>query len=279
MCLSPINLKDPTYRHDEEFYHRQVGESMLVPCGHCEECQKDIALEWAYRCMDELKHHSQSCFITLTYAETDKSLHKEDFQKFLKRLRKAIYPILIRYMGCGEYGSKKGRPHFHSIIFGWEPDDLRPFFISEEGNQVYRSDFLSSIWSAGNDTDRVRGYITVEKVTFETAKYCSLYMQKFIDIGEDMEKPFRLQSRRPGIGFLGIDEKQILQTDKVYSRGRYKKTPRYYLKVLDKRGVDLSELKENRKKTALMFSEDIDKIKNKLARQKENFGKGIDDFT
>lgn len=269
MCLTPINLKNPNWVVTDNSF---VDNSYIVPCGHCEECQKDIANEWAYRCVDELKAHSENCFVTFTYAETDQSLHKKDMQDFLKRLRRRIEPIKIRYFGCGEYGKRGGRPHFHLILFGWKPKDLVLFFISKEGNQVYKSKFLEEIWQGGLDHDRSRGFIAVEEATFDTAKYSALYMQKFQQLSKDVEPPFRIMSRKPGIGFYNIDREQILNTDKVYYNGRYKKTPRYYLKVLEREGVDLSELKERRKLTAQMCTKTLAEVKLKLKNQKNFTG-------
>ncbi|QRM46012.1 hypothetical protein [Rhizobium sp. BG4] len=62
--------------------------------------------------------------MTLTYGrdEDDNVSHARaailtysDVQKFLKRLRKAGFPC--RYLFTGEMGSKKGRTHWHGIIF------------------------------------------------------------------------------------------------------------------------------------------------------------------
>lgn len=297
MCLSPINLKDPNYRHDSSFSREMATlNGLIVPCGKCIECQKDIATEWAYRVVDELKLHAENCFITLTYAKTDKSLHRVDFTKFIKRLRKAIEPIKIRYFGCGEYGSRSGRPHYHFICFGWKPKDLIPFFKTDSGGQVYKSQFVADVWASGLDKSRERGFVTIEEVSFDTAKYCALYMQKFQELEEGMEKPFRVMSRmNGGIGFGSIDREQILSTDKVYHGGYYKKTPRYYLKVLERDGVDLTTLKENRLKTAKFYQSSIEATKKAIAeqerftgaehiytkydREEENFKKAIDNDT
>ena len=61
----------------------------------------------------------KSCFITLTYDNEnlppDGSLQIEDYQKFLKRLRKKNK---FRYFLVGEYGDLNWRPHYHAILYG-----------------------------------------------------------------------------------------------------------------------------------------------------------------
>ena len=274
MCLTPINLKNPSWVVTDKYL---VDSSFTVPCGHCEECQKDIANEWAYRCVDELKAHSENCFVTFTYEETDRSLHKKDIQDFLKRLRRRIEPITVRYFGCGEYGKRGGRPHFHLILFGWKPTDLEFFFTDKDGTVNYRSQFLYNVWRGGRDVERLRGFILVSDASFDTAKYSALYMQKFQRLSKDVEPPFRIMSRKPGIGYYNIDREQILNTDKVYYKGKYKKTPRYYLKVMEREGIDLTELKERRKITAQICAKNLDEIKHKLKNQK-NFTGPLDEY-
>lgn len=108
----------------------ETGETfplyMLVPCRKCN-CCKDVAChEWMTRAHMEC---STSCsvpfFVTLTYNDDnlpeDRSVHKEHFQDFMKRLRihydRKNVPHSIRYAACGEYGAKFGRPHYHVTLW------------------------------------------------------------------------------------------------------------------------------------------------------------------
>lgn len=280
MCINPINIKNAGYKHnsslarlDKSYREMVTGvKEILVPCGKCIECQKNIATEWAFRVMDELMFHEASVFVTLTYAETIPELYRPDITNFLKRLRQQIAPVKIRYFGCGEYGAKGGRPHFHLIIFGWCPFDLVPFFKTKQGGQVYRSEMLADLWKRGVGENK-RGFVTCENVTFDTAKYCALYMQKFQDLPDNFVKPFRLMSKKPGIGYRGINSSSILSTDKIYHLGRYVKTPRYYLKVLERNGVDLSQLKENRLIVGTMCDRDISTLNLMQSRENDFIGK------
>ena len=79
------------------------GTTMYVPCGKCYNCAVNYSNAWALRIMHEASLHRDNCVVTLTYAETDGHLHYRDVQLFLKRLRKAIQPIRIRFFCCGEY--------------------------------------------------------------------------------------------------------------------------------------------------------------------------------
>ena len=102
MCLNPIYLEKL---------------ETFVPCRQCTECKMARAKEWAVRLYSELKTTEKSCFITLTYSDEHNPgiLLKQDFQKFIKRLRKDYQ---LKYFACGEYGDLKLRPHFHAILSG-----------------------------------------------------------------------------------------------------------------------------------------------------------------
>ena len=100
---------------------------MEVPCRMCMECRLNYTREWAMRICNEANSYDNNCFLTLTFNDehlpNDNSIHKRDLQLFVKRLRKALVGKKIRYFGCGEYGGKFGRPHYHIIIFNWYPED------------------------------------------------------------------------------------------------------------------------------------------------------------
>ena len=109
ICTSPISIKgDNGY--------------MFVPCGQCIACRINHAKEWATRIYGESRMHDENIFLTLTYDDEhlpkDNSVHKDEVQRFMKRLRKAVYPDKVRYFLCGEYGGQFGRPHYHVILFG-----------------------------------------------------------------------------------------------------------------------------------------------------------------
>lgn len=64
-------------------------------------------------------------FVTLTYSPDalySKELIPSHLSSFVKRLRtyaeRLGFDGKIRFYGVGEYGEKRGRPHFHVILFG-----------------------------------------------------------------------------------------------------------------------------------------------------------------
>lgn len=251
MCLYPKKIV------------RKYGDDVIIRCGGCIECLRERAEEWAHRIMLEARQHKDNCFITLTYAETDGSLHKRDLQLFIKRLRKHLEPIKIRYFACGEYGSKGKRPHYHLIIFGWKPDDGY-FFRMSDGTPLYRSPALEQLWTAG--------FSSYGGITYHSAKYCAKYLQKLNDPPEEVLAPFICMSTHPGIGYDAISD-DLAKTDRVYVDGKGIKLPRYFLKVLDRRGVDLEALKAARARNLARYKPDKKRILAKRWRLKKIFGK------
>ena len=96
-------------------------------------------------------------------------LLKKNYKIFFKRLR-TKYGNGIRYYACGEYGPKGKRPHYHAIIFGWKPKDLKYFKENETGDIVYKSKELMKIWG--------KGFTTIGEANFKSAGYVARYVQK-----------------------------------------------------------------------------------------------------
>lgn len=256
MCLNPVVIFNGKVDH-------------VFPCGKCFECRLKKSNEWAYRIMLESSLYNQNCMITLTYNDANlpdgEALKLRDLQLFMKRLRKHLSPKKIRFFACGEYGSRKGRPHFHVIIFDFMPDDIQYFFTDKKGVKLYRSKTIENLWTLG--------FSTIGDVTFDTAKYCAKYMQK--DIGKG-KKPFITMSKKPGIGF-GAIRPEFLLSDKIYHHGRYIKLPRYFLDVLERNGHDLSSLKRVRRSRCSGSEYASDEyIKIRIKKLKRIFGKALD---
>lgn len=152
-------------------------QPVRIPCGGCMGCRLERAREWAVRLMHEAELHEQHCFITLTYSDehlpVGGSLTKSDFQKFMKRLRRAFSSRKILFFHCGEYGEGLRRPHYHAILFGIDfHEDRVPFKKTETGDQLFRSRRLEKLWKFG--------YSTIGQVTFESARYVASYVTKKI---------------------------------------------------------------------------------------------------
>lgn len=254
-CFNPIDawrLEDQTkLSFIKPKNEKHVIEKLQVPCGHCIGCLLDRANEWATRCYLESKNWKNNCFITLTYNEKsipeDKQLHKEDLQKFWKRLRyyekgkeywenprTGKHENPIRYYSCGEYGTKNGRPHFHACIFNWKPDDLKFYKFNHEGDPLYTSKKLNKIWG--------KGYVIIGNLNYKSACYVARYVTKKLygqiaKIVYKQKKPeFTESSRNGGIGILAWikDKLKIVENKGIYVKTndtvKLKKIPKFFLK-------------------------------------------------
>lgn len=206
-------------------------ESQLtLPCGRCIGCRLERSRQWAMRCMHEKDMHEDSCFITLTYDDDhlpkDGSLNLKHFQDFFKRLRKKCGSG-IRFFHCGEYGETTHRPHYHAIIFGFDFTD-RQFHTVSNGNRLYISSSLTSLWSLG--------HCLIGDVTFESCAYVARYIMKKVT-GELAEahyggrKPeYVTMSRKPGIGagWYAKFKSDVYPSDYLYVNGVKCKPPRFY---------------------------------------------------
>lgn len=219
-----------------------VIKKFLLPCGKCIGCKLDKAKTWALRCMHEAKFHSDSCWLTLTYDDVHlprengySKLVKSDLQKFIKRLRKD--GCKFKYFGCGEYGDKTGRCHFHIILFGYRPTDLEVYKRSKEGFVMYNSAYLQKKWK--------NGFVVVADVSFDTAGYTARYSMKkqfkteIINPNEEIYEPFLCMSTKPAIGkeWYNTFKDDVFPNDKVvfYRNGEpvITRPPRYYEKLFE----------------------------------------------
>ena len=267
------------YKQAHPVYNgEQVLYPILLPCGKCIGCRLDKSREWALRCMMELKENKgEAFFLTLTYndgkiplryyanPETGEalpcySLCLDDLQRFWKRLRKSFPDVKIRYFACGEYGSDTFRPHYHAIVYGFRPTDLRLVEAREQGN-YYTSDKIYNIWAHGN--------IIVADVTFNTCAYVARYTAKKYLTLEDkffeshnMEKPFLVMSRRPGIGWSYMEShRQYFELDRVYVAGDDpvdSQLPRGFLRKLEQVDPEIfAQVKERRKKYGDVYERSV----------------------
>lgn len=235
----------------------------VVSCGKCFQCLEAQSREWSFRICDEASKYEKNCFITLTYDDvhlpSDGSVDRMEVTLFMKRLRKALHPQRIRFFACGEYGSKYKRPHYHVIIFGWFPDDAYFWTTDKKHSVLYRSPLLERVWT--------KGFSSVGQVTYDTAKYCAKYLGKYAftvaELGQNgvapVAPPFVQMSNRPGIGFDSVYKSDLL-TDRIYRDGKEQKIPRYYLKVMERDGVYLDDLRQLRLDRGVFFSRDRDLI-------------------
>lgn len=176
-------------------------QQLTVPCGGCIQCRVRNARDWAIRCTLELREHDSAAWATLTYddehlvrplPELQPTLSKPHLQGYLKRLRERVRShASVRFFGVGEYGGRTHRPHYHVILYGLDRDNRA----------------IEKAWP--------HGHVRVEPVTLRNIAYTAGYANKklraglrraaeYVDqeTGEvfEWQEPFRLCSRRPGIG-------------------------------------------------------------------------------
>lgn len=254
-CYHPITVKK-----GEKWKTKHIGQS--VPCNRCIGCRLERSRQWAVRIMNEAKMHKSNLFLTMTYRDEEiktgisqttgnvrATLCKRDLQLFWKRLRK-VKGAGIRYFGCGEYGDKYGRPHYHACVFGLDFEDKKLRTI-KNGNSLYRSSVLNDIWS--------HGHVDIGALSFESAAYVARYTMKK-HLGKDrvyyedegITPEFATMSLRPGIGapWLRKYRSDVYPSDEVITRkGIRSRPPRYYDTLLERENPELlAALKAKRKK-------------------------------
>lgn len=183
--------------------------------------------------MHEAALYPANCFLTLTYGDDwlppDGSLRRRDFQLFMKRLRRYLDGSVVRYYQCGEYGDRFGRPHYHSLLFGYDFPDKIPWSV-RSGRPVWRSRALEALWPFGLSE--------IGSVTYESAAYVARYVMKKVR-GDPAaveaayggrEPPYSTMSRKPGIGKAWLDKFgcEVYPSDGIVMRGKLMKPPRFY---------------------------------------------------
>lgn len=128
MCKCPAMLEDGT----------------MIGCRYCSQCVGRAVDDWTGRCIAESIFAVAPYFLSLTYGRDEKGsedhirarlLTYSDVQKYMKRLRASGY--CPRYFCVGEYGSAKGRAHWHVLIF-WK-DNSGEIAWRIEHNELVRA--------------------------------------------------------------------------------------------------------------------------------------------
>lgn len=206
-------------------------------CGQCIGCRLDRAREWATRCVHEAQLHEENSFLTLTYEEAPRSLDKQAYRLFMRRLRKHLGKHQVKYFQCGEYGDELGRPHYHAILFGYWFPDARHWKTGPSGHAQYRSDELEYLWG--------HGICSLGPVTFETAAYVARYVTKKVNgdlaaahyAGRTPE--YMACSKGIGEAWIKRYAADTYRDDFVVMRGARAPVPRYYDKKLEELDPEL----------------------------------------
>lgn len=270
-CYSPLSgYRGPGRRLVFSKRDAIFPQVIKVGCGQCIGCRLKRSRDWAIRITHEAKLHDANAFITLTYSDANLpvggTLVKHHFQDFIKRLRKKLSPVKVRYFHCGEYGEKFSRPHYHACIFGFDfPDRL--FLKEDRGERYFTSSLLADTWGFG--------YCVLGDVTFSSAAYVARYCVKKVNgvkaedhywslderTGEcfQVEPEYCTMSRRPGIaaGWFDRFSSDVFPRDEVIVDGFPNQPPRFYdsrYEVLDPN--DFERIKRDRVVDARCRKED-----------------------
>lgn len=225
MCVSPIKIPNPNYHSNVEIIKKTtdtLNTHLLVPCGVCPECLMSRQINLVQRSKTlSLDHYLFFC--TLTYNR--QSLPKyhcstgvdipyadvKDVQLMMKRIRKAnAFGREFVYYFVSERG-KKGRPHFHGLIFipKYDHDDkLYPSILETSVRNVifheWKRNYGSNrvpIWKplfsyrqkfmAGKRFSNFDLHYVVDHSTEKGSSDVAFYVTKYILKGSDYER--RLQ--------------------------------------------------------------------------------------
>lgn len=185
-CLTPGELK------------LSDGRVIAVRCRKCESCRSDRVRDLVGRALAEKETSVGSSYVTLTYGTSRtidgakdlpgaRVVTYKDAQDWLKRIRKKHK---VRYIVAGEYGSLKGRAHFHALLF-WK--DKVPNY-SRTNNWTEDPFWVREI----DGVKRQIGFTNWKEVDFRACKYVCKYMLKSQD-DPDYHSMVRL-SRNPILG-------------------------------------------------------------------------------
>lgn len=165
-----------------------LANGQKIGCRKCWQCKEVRINDWAGRCIAESKTSVASHFVTLTYGrdqqygsvdhERARVLTYSDVQKFIKLLRWHKFPL--KYIAVGEYGTEKGRAHWHLLIY-WK--DKVPEF-----NMNVREDFPH--WP--------HGFVQWEEITSRSVRYICKYLNKNED--DDTAQSYLAMSKKPPLG-------------------------------------------------------------------------------
>lgn len=196
-----------------------MKDGAAFPCGQCQPCRFNRRKTWAHRIMLESLCHADKVFIGLSYSEfhlpaldadvgrLPPTLKPKHLQDWLKRLRKKVEPLKLRFYAVGEYGDQSWRPHYHVILFGY-PRCVRERTLRLPGSTrplahmcCDHCALIQASWPYGD--------VDLGTVTRESASYCAEYTvkkmtapdDKRLRVGDKYRHPeFCRMSLRPGIG-------------------------------------------------------------------------------
>lgn len=166
--------------------------------------------------MLESYERSENAFLTLTYSDEavprmkngEFTLSPVHLRNWLKRFRKAVAPLRLRFFAVGEYGEEGQRglwnPHYHVAMFGYSNCRYGKSRYSRRRTTCCDvCDLVAETWGHGNTF--------VAELNQQTAQYIAGYVTKKMTARDDWRlegrfPEFARMSLRPGIGAGMMDD-------------------------------------------------------------------------
>lgn len=209
-CRSRVNIKSNS------------GEVCPVSCGSCPLCLAQKKTFWQHRIqydvVSKAKKGIGSTLLGLSLDDNnlkDGLIHKDDLQKFFKRLRKNS-GLKFSHYSIGEYGDEGKRPHYHCIIIGCPTEIVGPY--------------ARKSWKFGFSTSepvvsgRIRYVVDYLDCTTAQGK------KTFSSLG--LEPPFNLHSNGIGQTLFDAQIDFILETGHYIYKGKLFPVSEYWLNKL-----------------------------------------------
>lgn len=224
-----IEQPDGTLKRDKKPFAVAHKYTIQVPCGKCPACLALQQSQWSFRIEQEALYggHASALFVTFTYDNehlpNDLCVSKACVQRYLRNLRQNLkrryydgtsmesVPKVVYYF-CAEYGSLRGRPHYHAILFFSKSIDWR---------------IIQDSWN--------KGIVDIREFSSARAGYVAKYSVKQMELDYGgRTRPFHLQSQGLGKCFLNGKSIKDLSNSMYFSNlsGFKVKLPRYYLDKL-----------------------------------------------
>lgn len=145
-----------------------VRGNLAFGCRQCLPCRINLRRTWAFRMCLESVLHAASTFGTLTYADEfvppGGTLAPRDATLFLKRIRKRLSPVRVRYFLCGEYGERTQRPHYHLVLFGIGPD------VAPLAQECWPQGFVMFAPFSWATANYIAGYVTKKMTSVDDSR-------------------------------------------------------------------------------------------------------------
>lgn len=271
----------------------KAPNGIFVNCGTCIACRINHTSAWSLRCVYELHDWDCASFVTLTYDNEhlpgDYGLKPSDWETFKEALRYdlGLQGRKFRYLMCGEYGDdntnspvdpntgskiKHGRPHFHAILFGLNPD---PYDEKNKDRELIiqnwqKCDPLRFKWKK---KDNAIDFVNREDIQY-VCGYCEkkLNGEKGKEMYGDRFPPYQKQSQGLGLNYFMQNKDRFIEQGFCYLNGKKIAIPRYFR---EKAGIEQNDMIKTVDKRQLQndvkfLTDEFDKWLIKRGRLREN---------